>query len=795
MKTGMKSMSRVTSVAAFGLASLSLLPMTIASAQDDTKNDETEIEELVVVGKSRVYGNNLITDEMRLQQSPITSINAVIDNLPGVSVQEGDTYGFDDWSTAITVRGFQTNLSEQQVGSTIDGFPNGNSNYGGGAKANRYIDAANLGGVEVSQGTADIASRSHEALGGTLNFLTEDPLDSTRIRTQLAVGDYDAQRMYIRYDTGLFAGDNRAWFSVSTQEATDWINGAAENERDHVAAKLVSNFGNFDVSAYAMYDKIHEDNYQRLYSADEFVEDPKWDRLTAEWTGIPYIDQAYRPGWSTLRDNLFGYLKAGFQANEDIRITAGVYYHDNSGRGDWVPQYILDLVDDQGGPESEVTGALSQDGGSGIGRIYFVDGNGVALSHDPNCVSSITFPYGGAGPQYDPGCYPANAIAVQSYRHTHYAKERTGLTADATWDFVGDNFENTLRGGFWFEDATRDEYRDWHKITDTRIGHEFDKVPYYTQYNRSYPQDTLKWYIEDTITTGPFTATLGLKKFMVDVDRDDLFGESSNASINSDSDVLLSGGLLWNTPVEGLEIFAGYAENFKAIGDLILERPDSELDTLKPETAENIEVGVRYANGWLLVSATAYDINFENRIIFLSPETSAGPDYDIGTSGTYFNAGGIESNGIEIAADVALGDMVSMYFSYTDNDSTYLGTGDPLVDAAQGITPGNKVAGIADTQFVASLNFIMNNITGGISAKHTGDRHVNTGNTWLADSYTTADAYISMLADNGQGMFKNMDITLAVNNVFDASYLGTVSSNAAWIGAPRTYSLSANIDF
>ena len=104
--------------------------------------ETTDLEEVVIVSRATTYANNEITDSMKLQNSSITSINNLIDNLPGVSVHEGDAFGFDDWSTAITVRGFQTNLAEQQVGSTIDGLPNGNSNYGGGAKANRYIDTA-----------------------------------------------------------------------------------------------------------------------------------------------------------------------------------------------------------------------------------------------------------------------------------------------------------------------------------------------------------------------------------------------------------------------------------------------------------------------------------------------------------------------------------------------------------------------------------------------------------------------------------------------------------------------------
>ncbi|MGO4611421.1 TonB-dependent receptor plug domain-containing protein, partial [Variovorax sp. 2RAF20] len=84
------------------------------------------------------------------------------------------------WGTQISMRGFVTNRDTQQIGTTIDGLPNGGSGYGGGSLANRYIDTLDLETVEVSQGTADISSRSNEALGGTLNFLTSDPLQEQR---------------------------------------------------------------------------------------------------------------------------------------------------------------------------------------------------------------------------------------------------------------------------------------------------------------------------------------------------------------------------------------------------------------------------------------------------------------------------------------------------------------------------------------------------------------------------------------------------------------------------------------
>lgn len=764
----------------------------LASAQDTEQ--ATVIEEVYVTAQSQVFGNNAVTESMKLQQSPMTSVNALIDNLPGVSIQEGDTYGFDDWSTTIAVRGFQNSLSEQQIGTTIDGIPNGGSSYGGGAKANRYLDPSNLETVTVSQGTADIASRALDALGGTIDFVSSDPEEEQRIRAQASFGEYDAERYYLRYDTGTLGGHTRAWFSVSHQTASDWVNGAAENERDHIAAKLVSSFDAVEITAYASYDDIHEDNYQRLFSPEEFASNDGWDRLTDVWTGIPYVDQVYRRGWSTLRENFLGYVKAAFQPTDGMNLTVGGYYHDNKGRGDWIPPYLVNVVDDQGGPESEALGNAGVNGGGIQGLIFFVDGAGNALSPTPGCASSITFPYGGAGPQYDPACYAPGAIAVQSYRHTNYWKERTGAFVDGDWDLELAGFTNTLRGGIWYEDQTRDETRTWQKITDTRVGIEFDQVPYWTQYDRTYPQETFKWYLEDSIDVGDITLTLGAKKFLVDVERRDNFGETTGVAVDSDSDLLWSGGALWQTPVDGLEVFAGYAENFKAINDEILERPDSDLSALEPETAESIEVGLRYRGDRVFLTATYYEADFSNRIIFLSPESAAGPDYIIGTSGTYFNAGGIDSSGFELTADIDLTDSLRLYSAYTFSDSSYVGTGDAAVDAGLGVVPGADVVGIPDQQLVLSLDWRRDNLMAGISGKYTGERPVRLDNSWVADDYITTDFYVTLMGEQGPGSISGWNVTLLVNNAFDESYIGGIAGQGAWIGAPRTVSAAFTLD-
>ena len=198
----------------------------------------------VIADEPTVFATNVVAEPSLEQQAAITSVVAVVDNLPGMSVQEGDPYGFGDWSSAVVVRSFPTNINDAQIGATIDGFPNGTSRYHGGAKANRFVDPANLGGVEVSQGTADIASRSVKAPGGTFNFLTDAPATERAYTTSVTLEETAGERYHLRVDTGsLFDRQTHAWLSAGRQTATDWMQGAAQNEREHLAAKLASPHG------------------------------------------------------------------------------------------------------------------------------------------------------------------------------------------------------------------------------------------------------------------------------------------------------------------------------------------------------------------------------------------------------------------------------------------------------------------------------------------------------------------------------------------------------------------------
>ena len=383
---------------------------------------------------------------------------------------------------------------------------------------------------------------------------------------------------------------------------------------------------------------------------------------------------------------------------------------------------------------------------------------------------------------------------MQSYRHSHYGKDRAGVTLDEEWFAPIGAAGSTLRAGIWYENTRRDLGRDWHQILDPTLSFNWNEQPYWQQYDWQFPQQVFKWYVEETIFAGPFALSGGVKQYLVGVSREDVFNVDPDLEVDSDSDLLFSGGVTYETPVEGLDLFAGYAENFKAISSLLLEVPGRSLDLLEPETASNIDVGLQYAGDRLALSATWYTIDFENRIFYLGPATATGPNYLIPGGGAYFNAGGIDTSGIELSATVPLPRQTSFYTAFTFNDSQYIGSGDPLVDANQGIVAGTDVTGVPDRLWVVSLDR-SGPLGVGLSAKYTSSRRVSLRSDWYTDAYWLVDAYVSFSGEALSDLLRSTEFAIVANNLLDKPYLSAITENAAWLGAPRTISMTATVSF
>ncbi|MGZ8406906.1 MAG: TonB-dependent receptor plug domain-containing protein, partial [Caulobacteraceae bacterium] len=77
------------------------------------------VEELIVLGQGQTRQVQTVKADDIVRFAPGTSPLKVISKLPSVNFQSADPYGSYEWSTRITVRGFNQN----QLGFTLDGVP------------------------------------------------------------------------------------------------------------------------------------------------------------------------------------------------------------------------------------------------------------------------------------------------------------------------------------------------------------------------------------------------------------------------------------------------------------------------------------------------------------------------------------------------------------------------------------------------------------------------------------------------------------------------------------------------
>lgn len=747
-----------------------------------------DAEEIIVSGQRAAFSSAQVSEEMILRQSVLTSVNAIINELPGVFASEADTFGSVDNSTSITIRGFTVGSGgNHQIGTTIDGMPNGGSAYGGGSKANRYLDVMNLKTVTVSQGTADISSRSNEALGGTLDYQTSDPERERRFRIGVGLGDFGAQKIFARVDTGEFASGTYAWISASTSKVRDWVSETDKNTRDHLAAKLVSQQEGVKLTGYISYDDADEGEYGSV-SPEQFTSNPNSDGLSSAWVGIPHLDQNYRKGWRALRKNLFSYVKAEADLGE-VQATIGAYGHRMTGRGDWLPPYLVNVRDDLGAPETEFLGEETLYGGSSIGQFAFVNSDGTIATIIPGCTGSV-----GLAPAADPSCYGAGVTPVMSYRHTHYKNRRLGTTLDLVWTKDFGSFENQLRGGLWYENGHSTITRDWHKLTDARQGFQFDGNPYWVQYAERNKLDELMYYVEDLVTIGDLSLRAGVKQFFLNQRRERILGDVNESALKSHSKPLISVGANYR-PMAGLEVFAGFSQNFSAIRQGVLSAAEDSLNIVKPETADNIEIGARYTSNRFNLSATLYSIDFSNRIAFIPANLVDGIDYIGQVDGIYMNLGGVKSKGIELAASYRVTPNLKLSTAYSYNSAKYRGTGSVEQDEALGIRPGVQVYNSPKHMLVGSIDWSDDRFKAGISTKYVSSRFIDTRALYESGSFVLTNAYLGVNLNDVVPGVKGMDFTVTINNLTDERYLSGAAGSTAFLGSPRTVSAALTLDF
>lgn len=682
--------------------------------------DEGVIEEILVFGKGETRQVQLLTAAQLDQYPAGTSPLKSIEKLPGVNFQSADPYGAYEWSTRIVVRGFNQN----QLGFTLDGVPLGDMSYANhnGLHISRAILSENIGRVELSQGTGALATASTSNLGGTLQFLSDDPADEFGVDVNGSLGSDEASRIYTRMDSGELGSGTRVMLSLAKQETDKW-KGAGTQEQDYANVKVVQPLGEARISAYYSYSDRAEIDYQDMSHEMIGRLGQDWDNYYPDYaravaaaqgnfTGdVETLDDAY---WnaSGLREDNLAYIGLEAPLGETAELRTTVYLHTNEGMGLWGTPYV-----------------------------------------------------------------PTPDGAPLSVRTTEYNIDRKGIVNQATFEFGA----HTLTGSLWYEDNDFSQARRFYGESSlerpSRDFTEFQDNPFFTQWEYDFTTETLQFSLQDEWQLNDaLRVVAGFKSVRVDVEADTVTGANKTGSISTEEGFLPQIGFVYAIS-EQHEVFGDVSRNVRAlIGSATGTSPFSATQAafeeirnrIEPEMATTYELGWRFFLQDIEGVVTAYYVDFEDRLLAIQQGSAI-----IGNFNALANVGTVETSGIEAGLNWQVNDYLTWFNSASYNKSSYE---DDFVSGTTTIEVGGKtVVDSPEWLFNSELALEVDRAFAKVHYKYTDERYYTYLNEGSVNGFSMVNMSVGYRLGD-LGFIKELTAQIDVMNVLDETYISTVGS-------------------
>ena len=296
-------------------------------------------------------------------------------------------------------------------------------------------------------------------------------------------------------------------------------------------------------------------------------------------------------------------------------------------------------------------------------------------------------------------------------------------------------------------------------------------------------------YFEDTTKFDKFELSLGarLEHFKMHY-RDKAAAQGSTSNMEEEMTMWAPGGGLLYNYSDNLQAFAGAYKGFN------IPSPSTARDDGTPiekETSLAKEIGVRYNDSNLNVTAVLFRTYFENLIVINNSNNDSTPD----------NAGNVITKGLELSGRyepegiLPVGD-ISFFANYAFTNANLDGAAsasDSKASLFAGGRDGSNVPYIpehrfsigADYEYEAydfGINLTYQSETFGTAAETESEEFAGAANARAGkiDSYALVNLYA------GYDVNDNYKIKAGVNNAFDNEYIATRHPAGARAGAPLT---------
>ncbi|MBA0194860.1 TonB-dependent receptor family protein [Pectobacterium carotovorum] len=667
----------------------------------------------------------------------------------GLNVSSNDSSGLS--GVSYTMRG----MSADQVGLSSDGIPvNDSGDYA--VYPNGMGDPENLEQIFVTQGSSEMDGPHIGASGGNIGLVSHRPAKEFGGFVKQTFGSNNLSKTFARLETGKHNGFS-SWLSYSYTDSDKW-RGAGYSRADKVEWNgLYEHENGHSSSLIVKYNQQDTINYSTL-SKQQFEQNGrKMDYATTPvYNSRGQISQYYK-----LNRNNFETLNVTFtqklQLRDNLALTLQPYY-------------------------------FSTNGGS------FGSGSASVLSATSDRAGN-----------YDLSNLTSNTYYRPSWTETW----RPGITTKLKWD-ISD--EHSLDIGYWFERARQRQTQPFIPIksdgTPVNISGKPGDANQVTDANGNVVQGrnqftvtpAHKIWIQDTWFFSPeWTFTGGLAYQHVERDGTNL-GSLYNVAEKKNKkyhEFLPSFNAAYRINTEN-QVFYNITRNMRTPPNYVLYNVGDSINT-KPELSWNQELGWRFQDENMLLSASLFFIRFTDRQI--SSRNAAG-DYEM------INAGKVENKGLELEWSGKLPHNFNYFAAYTYTDTTQknnLATG-----GSQLPTTGKQVANAPKNMLNLGLGYDDGLYYAGVNSRYVGSFYGDMTNDEKIGGRTVFDLSAGVYLPVDKKIVKSATLRFGVNNLFDKEYLDSARSvsfnsrsyNGVSAGTPfynvgeeRTFSASLEATF
>ncbi|POD93618.1 TonB-dependent receptor [Pectobacterium odoriferum] len=667
----------------------------------------------------------------------------------GLNVSSNDSSGLS--GVSYTMRG----MSADQVGLSSDGIPvNDSGDYA--VYPNGMGDPENLEQIFVTQGSSEMDGPHIGASGGNIGLVSHRPAKEFGGFVKQTFGSNNLSKTFARLETGKHNGFS-SWLSYSYTDSDKW-RGAGYSRADKVEWNgLYEHENGHSSSLIVKYNQQDTINYMTLSKRQFEQNGRKMDYATTPiYNSRGQISQYYK-----LNRNNFETLNVTFtqklQLRDNLALTLQPYY-------------------------------FSTNGGS------FGSGSASVLSATSDRAGN-----------YDLSNLTSNTYYRPSWTETW----RPGITTKLKWD-ISD--EHSLDIGYWFERARQRQTQPFIPIQSdgnpVNVSGKPGDANQVTDANGNVVQGrnqftvtpAHKIWVQDTWFFSPeWTFTGGLAYQHVERDGTNL-GSLYNVAEKKNKkyhEFLPSFNAAYRINTEN-QVFYNITRNMRTPPNYVLYNVGDSINT-KPELSWNQELGWRFQDEDMLLSASLFFIRFTDRQI--SSRNAAG-DYEM------INAGKVENKGLELEWSGKLPHNFNYFAAYTYTDTTQknnLATG-----GSQLPTTGKQVANAPKNMLNLGLGYDDGLYYAGVNSRYVGSFYGDMTNDEKIGGRTVFDLSAGVYLPVDKKIVKSATLRFGVNNLFDKEYLDSARSvsfnsrsyNGVSAGTPfynvgeeRTFSASLEATF